>query len=241
MPPLQFGQTGNFQNAPAEAPVVEQQPAPAPPPYDPATGMPQHGGDGDGIPNEYGDGPDLDGNGVPVESGINPDNSQPGYPGGEVGDTTTDGISVDGGEVSQTTTDGIVANGGEVAALDPIPSASVEWGGVAVPDPTVVPQSGATTTGAAEAMPEEEYGDGSAPPDGNWVPEETGIDPYALQQPAYADPSTSGDGTGDSYGRSSFEPYVLRRRKPPLRRKPRLPKGKIRTRSGRSSRRTLGT
>jgi hypothetical protein len=36
-------------------------------------------GDGDGIANEYGDGPDLDGNGIPDEIGINPDNQQPGY------------------------------------------------------------------------------------------------------------------------------------------------------------------
>ncbi len=165
VPPLQFGNTGNFQNAPAEPPVVEQQPAPAPaPPYDPANGVPQPDGDGDGIPNEYGDGPDLDANGIPDEIGINPDSLQPGY-------------------------------------ADP--STSGEWGGVGVPDPTVVPQSDAATS--AEAMPEE-YGDGSGV-DGNWVPDETGIDPYALQQPAYADPDTSGDdGTGDPYAGSS-DPY----------------------------------
>ncbi|MDP8900101.1 MAG: hypothetical protein M3N33_02935, partial [Actinomycetota bacterium] len=180
-------------------PVAEQQPAPAPapaPPHDdPANGggegLPD--GDADGIPGEYGDGPDLDGNGIPDEIGINPDSLQPGYP--------SPSSSGDGGD-------------GEGAALDPTGSAyagatygSGEWGGVGVPDPTGVPQSDATT-GAAEAMPEEEYGGGSEP-DANWVPEETAVDPYALQQPAYADPSTSGDEAWDPYaGGSSFEPYV---------------------------------
>jgi hypothetical protein len=41
--------------------------------------MSQRDGNGNGIPNEYGDGPDLDGNGVPDEIGINPDILQPGY------------------------------------------------------------------------------------------------------------------------------------------------------------------
>jgi hypothetical protein len=61
-------------------------------------------------------------------------------------------------------------------------------------------------------MPEG-YGDGSGL-GADWVPEETaGIDPYALQQPAYADSSsTSGDyGAWDPYdggSSSSFEPYA---------------------------------
>ena len=71
--------------------VAEQQPAPAPH-YDPATGVPQPDGDGDGIPNEYGDGPDLDGNGIPDETGINPDSLQPGYPDKD-GDGVPDGNS----------------------------------------------------------------------------------------------------------------------------------------------------
>jgi hypothetical protein len=155
--PLQFGQTGNFQNAPdpnAPPPGNEEyqgqevpplqfgqtgnfQNAPEEPPVaeqQPTPAPPD--GDGDGIPNEYGDGPDLDGNGVPDEVGINPDSLQPGYPD---------------------------------------PAASGEWGGVEVPDPTVVPSPDATTT-SAEAMPEE-YGDGSGL-DANWVPEEAAIDPY---------------------------------------------------------------
>jgi len=37
-------------------------------------------GNANGIPGEYGDGPDLDGNGIPDEIGINPDSLQPGYP-----------------------------------------------------------------------------------------------------------------------------------------------------------------
>jgi hypothetical protein len=142
------------QQQPPPPVVAEQQPAPAPP-------------DGDGIPNEYGDGPDLDANGIPDEIGINPDSLQPGYPS---------------------------------------PSASVDWGGVAVPDPSVVPPSEATTAGA-EAMPAG-YGEGSDL-GGNWVPEEAGIDPYALQQPAYPDSSsssTSGDEAWDPYDGSS-DPY----------------------------------
>jgi hypothetical protein len=43
--------------------------------------VPDWDGNGNGIPNEYGDGPDLDGNGIPDEIGINPDSLQPGYPG----------------------------------------------------------------------------------------------------------------------------------------------------------------
>jgi hypothetical protein len=78
---LQFGNTANFQNAPEEPPVVEQQPAPAPaPPYDPATSIPQQDANANGVPGEYGDGPDLDANGIPDEIGINPDMLQAGYP-----------------------------------------------------------------------------------------------------------------------------------------------------------------
>jgi hypothetical protein len=40
-------------------------------------------GNANGIPDEYGDGPDLDANGAPDEIGINPDSLQPGYPGSE--------------------------------------------------------------------------------------------------------------------------------------------------------------
>jgi hypothetical protein len=43
-------------------------------------GVPDWDGNGNGIPGEYGDGPDLDGNGIPDEIGINPDSLQPGYP-----------------------------------------------------------------------------------------------------------------------------------------------------------------
>jgi hypothetical protein len=182
-----------------QPPVAEHQPAPPPPPpHDgPATGgegLPD--GNADGIPGEYGDGPDLDGNGVPDEIGINPDGLQPGYP-----NPSTSG-DWGGGEEG-------------AAALDPTGGAhagatygSSDWGGVEVPDPTVVPQSDAAT--GAEAMPGE-YGGGGSAPDGGWAPEEAGsIDPYALQQPAYADPSTSGDyGAWDPYGGgSSSEPYV---------------------------------
>ena len=184
-----------------QPPVAEQQPAPAPPPpHDgPANGGEgspdgELGDDADGIPGEYGDGPDLDGNGIPDEIGINPDGLQPGYP-----NLSTSG---DGG-------------GGEegAAALDPTGGAhagatygSSDWGGVEVPAPTVVPPSDAAT--GAEAMPGE-YGGGGSALGGGWAPEEAAIDPYALQQPAYADPSTSGDGAWDPYAAgSSFESYT---------------------------------
>jgi hypothetical protein len=83
------------------------------------------------------------------------------------------------------------------------PSTSGDWGGVGAPDPTVVPLPDANR---ADAMTDE-YGDGSGP-GGNWVPEETAIDPYAPQQPAYPDPSsssTSGD-PWDPYAGNS-DPY----------------------------------
>ena len=86
-------------------------------------------------------------------------------------------------------------------------STSVEWGGVGVPEPTVVLRSDAAPTGD-EAMPEG-YGDGSAS-DGGWVPEETGIDPYALQQPVYADPSApDDDGTGTPMAARPSSPISL--------------------------------
>jgi hypothetical protein len=42
--------------------------------------MSQRDGNGNGIPNEYGDGPDLDGNGVPDDIGIFPDMLRDDYP-----------------------------------------------------------------------------------------------------------------------------------------------------------------
>ena len=179
---------------------------------------------------EYGDGPDLDGNGVPDEIGINPDNRQPGYPGGETDGATipdpagqANGNSIGVGDIYAGGNSGSSSAVGDTAAgatVDPIPPASVDWGGVAVPDPTVVPQSDAATS--AEALPEG-YGGGSGL-DANWVPEETGIDPYALQEPAYEDPSTSGDGAWDPYGGSSFEPYVPPE-EAPLEEAPAVPEG----------------
>ena len=56
-------------------------------------------------------------------------------------------------------------------------------------------------------MPEE-YDDASAL-GGNWVLDVTAIDPYALQQPGYAESSSSAsvdDGAWDPYGGSS-DPY----------------------------------
>lgn len=83
---------------------------------------------------------------------------------------------------------------------DPAPT-SGDWGGVTL-DPTV-PPSDATT---ADAMPEGEYGDGSAP-EGDWAPDEAGgIDPGY-----YADSSWSASGDGgawDPYSGSSLEPYA---------------------------------
>jgi hypothetical protein len=46
-----------------------------------SNGIPDWDGNGNGISNEYGDGPDLDHNGIPDEIGINPDSLQLGYPG----------------------------------------------------------------------------------------------------------------------------------------------------------------
>ncbi len=77
---------------PSAEPTIEPYPPPEPPagqqpgtiePYPPPGGDSQvipPDGDGDGIPNEYGDGADLDANGVPDEIGINPDALRPGYP-----------------------------------------------------------------------------------------------------------------------------------------------------------------
>jgi len=62
-----------------------------PPPSPPVdtTSAPDYDGDGDGIPNEYGDGPDRDGNNVPDEVGINPDNAPVGTTVPPPEDTTT--------------------------------------------------------------------------------------------------------------------------------------------------------
>jgi hypothetical protein len=128
--------------------------------------------------------PDGDGDGIPGEYGDGPDLDGNGVP-DEVG------INPDNQQPGY-----------------PNPAASVDWGGVGVPDSTVVPQSG-TTAGAEAAMPQEEegYGGGSAPDGNYWAPEEeeaAGIDPYALQQqPAYAEPSSSSgadEGAWDPYG-----------------------------------------
>jgi hypothetical protein len=143
--------------------------------------------------------PDGNANGIPGEYGDGPDLDANGIP------------------------DEIGINPDSLQPGYPNPSTLGEWGGVGVPDPTVVPQSDAATT-SAEAMPEE-YGGGSAL-DGNWVPEETAIDPYyAFQQPAYADPSTSGDGAWDPYAGSSFEPYVPPEEAPPEEEAPAVAEG----------------
>ena len=68
---------------------------------------------------------------------------------------------------------------------------SGDWGGVGLPDPTVVPQSDATIS--AEAMPEgEEYGGGSGLGGNYWAPDETAIDPGG-----YADSSSWSTSAGD--------------------------------------------
>jgi hypothetical protein len=140
--------------------------------------------------------PDVDGDGIPNEYGDGPDLDGNGVP------------------------DEVGINPDNLQPGYPDPSTSGDWGGVEIPDPTVVLQLDAAT--GAEAMPEE-YGGGSAP-DGDWAPDETGIEPYALQQLAYEDPSTPVDGTGNPYSDSSFEPFVPPE-EPPLREDAPVPEG----------------
>ncbi len=81
-------------------------------------------------------------------------------------------------------------------------------------------------------MPEEYIG--GSEPDGDWVPDGTAIDPYALQQPAYPDSSsssTSGDEAWDPHGGSS-DPYGSAPPEEPLPEEPTVPEGEDPSTSG---------
>ena len=137
----------------------------------------QRDGNGNGIPNEYGDGPDLDGNGVPDDIGIFPDMLRDDYP-----DKDADGIP--DSEYKPSLPDGngngVPGEYGDGPDLD----------GNGIPDEIGInPDSlqpgypgGGLPDGNANGI-SGEYGDGPDL-DANGVPDEIGINPDN-QQPGY--------------------------------------------------------